>query len=84
MTKNRLSSIGMIQRHRVKYGLDQWTFGLLDYFLDHFFDYFLNLFFYQKVIFRTDILFIYGAEERGDGNMKMAPKQWQDWYIAAT
>ena len=44
-------------RHRVKYGLDQWAFGRLDYFLDYFsdhlLDYFVNLLFYQKVIFRV-------------------------------
>ena len=49
--------------------MDLWSIGLLlDYFLDHFF-------FYQKVIFRVGILFIYGVEEGGNGNIKMAPKQ---------
>ena len=28
--------------HRVKYGLDHWTLGPLDYFLDHFLDYFMD------------------------------------------
>ena len=28
--------------HRVKYRLDHWTLGSLDYFLDCFFDYFLD------------------------------------------
>ena len=30
------------ERHRVKYGLDYWTLGPLDYFLDHFLDYFMD------------------------------------------
>ena len=29
--------------HRVKYGLDHWTLGPLDYFLDHFFGLFHGL-----------------------------------------
>ena len=61
-------------RHRVKYGLDQWTirlfFGLL---FRPFFGLFSKPAFCQKVIFRVGILFIYGAEEGGNGNMKMAP-----------
>ena len=68
--------------------MDLWTIGLfLDYFLDYILDYVLDYFFkptfYQKVIFRVGILFIYGAEEGGNGNMKMPPKQWQEWYIVA-
>ena len=60
--------------------MDLWTIGLfLDYFLDYILDYVLDYFFkptfYQKVIFRVGILFIYGAEEGGNGNMKMPPKQ---------
>ena len=30
--------------HRVKYGLDHWTLGPLDYFLDYFLDYVLDYF----------------------------------------
>ena len=50
-----------------------WTNGPLDYFLDHFFELFSKPAFYQKVIFRVSILLIYGAEEGGNGNMKMTP-----------
>ena len=56
--------------------MDLWTIGL---FFGLFFGPFFGLFskpaFYQKVIFRVDISFIYGAEEGGNGNMKMAPRQ---------
>ena len=30
------------QGHRVKYGLDHWTLGPVDYFLDYFLDHFLD------------------------------------------
>ena len=62
-----------------------WTNGPLDYWtifwtiFGPFFGLIFGLFskpaFHQKVIFRVGILFIYGAEEGGNGNMKMAPKQ---------
>ena len=52
--------------HRVKYGLDQWTFG-------PFFGLLSKPALHQKVIFRVSILLIYGTEEGGNGNMKMAP-----------
>ena len=55
--------------------MDLWTIGL-------FFGLFSKPTFYQKVIFMVGILFIYGAEEGGNGNMKMAPKQWQKWFMA--
>ena len=71
-----------------------WTNGPLDYWtifwtiFGPFFGLIFGLFSKpekkKKVIFRVGILFIYGAEEGGNGKMKMAPKQWQDWYIAAT
>ena len=56
--------------------MDLWTIGL---FFGLLFGPFFGLFskpaFHQKVIFRVGILFIYGAEEGRNGNMKMAPKQ---------
>ena len=66
--------------HRVKYRLDQapdWTNGPLDNWTIFWIIFWTisKPAFYQKVIFRVGILFIYGAEEAGNGNMKMATKQ---------
>ena len=54
-------------------GLDYWTIFWTIFWTN--FGLFSRPAFYQKVIFRAGVLFIYGAEEVGNGNMKMAQKQ---------
>ena len=77
LKKAGLASRNIVHLGKVRTGpMDLRTIGL---FFELFFGPFFRLFsksdFYQKVIFGVGMLFIYGAEERGNGKMKMASRQ---------